>query len=866
MEASKEGEMPSETAPETLPTEIKEERKKFPMLLAVIIVVILIIAAVGAAFGLGLFKAKKHEKLPPLAGASATSDTNILIGGQVNFSSTAKVQQTGATLTNITWYFGDGTVVGGLLTTTSHVYKYGGFYWVYQVVKDSNNLTASNEASMIRVTVQYYNPKDVKVWDNATHPNAVLGANNDVIPQNTTVTFNVSGTYGVGGWSWKNASNHSEGQNKFSGWANLTSLKLDYGDGSAVKTITNADKNVTTHEYTTAGHYVAILNATSVNKNPYQTNTVYTQVERTIHVLKPGESTGTVKNPNSFTEVTIGGPQTLDPAIDYETAGGNILQNVYETLLWYDKNTTTLVPWLATAIPTVANGGISVDGLTYTFTIKDGIKFHDNTTMTASDVVFSVQRALRMHDASGPIWMVQAVLDDYLGAFVGTNTNVSKYLAQSYNASWIYNYLIAQTGGLAHVINQADANAVAAMAVQKVATNKVQFKLTHVYPAFLAITAYTIMDVVSQNFTKTHDLNETCLGTGPYKFVSWQHGASIHLTKWASYWGTPAKIPDVYILSSNDVNARLLMLQAGDADYIYLPIANEAAVNGNSNYIQDRSSSFNVAFFVFNYWIDSATANSQWGGVEITDGFFQSVHMRLAFSHLFNASQFIHSVQHDNALPLNGVVPKGLQGYNASVPAFAYDLAAAKAEMEQVANPNHPGQNYFQTGFTIPLFFNAGNTARQTACQVMQQGLELLSGLAGAGAMSATVNGLDWGSAYLPAMQTPHNFMPAWVVGWAPDYADPDDYAFPFLATHGTYPIGSSYNNSTINSLVLAAGVELNMQVRTGMYKNLSAYIHEDPPYIFISQPNLFIVMRSWVKGEYSNPMWSDMYYAILSK
>jgi peptide/nickel transport system substrate-binding protein len=374
------------------------------------------------------------------------------------------------------------------------------------------------------------------------------------------------------------------------------------------------------------------------------------------------------------------------------------------------------------------------------------------------------------------------------------------------------------------------------------------------------------MDVVSQNFTKTHDLNETCLGTGPYSFVSWQHGASIHLKAWNSYWGTKAKLADVYILSSNDVNARLLMLQAGDADYIYLPIANEAAVNGNSNYQQDRSPSLNVAFFVFNYNMDSATANSQWGGVEMTDNFFQSVHMRLAFEHLFNASQFIHSVQHDNAIALNGVVPKGLPGYNASVPSFTYDLTAAKNEMMQVPNPNHPGQSYFDTGFTIPLFFNAGNTARQTACQVMQQGLQLLSGLAGAGPMSATVNGLDWGSAYLPTMQTPHNFMSAWVVGWAPDYADADDYAFPFLATGGTYPIGSSYNNASINSLVLAAGVELNMDVRTGMYMNLSASIHEDPPYIFISQPNLFIVMRSWVKGEYSNPMWSDMYYSILSK
>jgi flagellar basal body-associated protein FliL len=86
MEASKEGEMPSETAPETLPTEIKEERKKFPMLLAVIIVIILVIAALGAAFGLGLFgKKKEATNLAPTAGARADV-TTIAIGGTVHFS------------------------------------------------------------------------------------------------------------------------------------------------------------------------------------------------------------------------------------------------------------------------------------------------------------------------------------------------------------------------------------------------------------------------------------------------------------------------------------------------------------------------------------------------------------------------------------------------------------------------------------------------------------------------------------------------------------------------------------------------------------------------------------------------------------
>ena len=76
-----------------------------------------------------------------------------------------------------------------------------------------------------------------------------------------------------------------------------------------------------------------------------------------------------------------GNPEYLDPAIDYETAGGEVLQNVYETLIFYDgASADTIRPACsATEVPTVENGGISADGLTYIFHIRENVKFHDGT-------------------------------------------------------------------------------------------------------------------------------------------------------------------------------------------------------------------------------------------------------------------------------------------------------------------------------------------------------------------------------------------------------------------------------------------------------------------------------------------------------
>lgn len=74
-----------------------------------------------------------------------------------------------------------------------------------------------------------------------------------------------------------------------------------------------------------------------------------------------------VKNPDTITYATIGDPESLDPSWAYDTASGTVIFNVYETLLFLKKDSTTeFVPMLATS------WDISSDGLTYTFHILRG--------------------------------------------------------------------------------------------------------------------------------------------------------------------------------------------------------------------------------------------------------------------------------------------------------------------------------------------------------------------------------------------------------------------------------------------------------------------------------------------------------------
>ena len=101
-----------------------------------------------------------------------------------------------------------------------------------------------------------------------------------------------------------------------------------------------------------------------------------------------------VKNPDTFVKLTAGDPESLDPAYAYDTASEEIIYpNVYETLIGYDGSVLSRYrPVLSSAVPSLANGLISKDGLTYTFPIRKGVKFHEGGEVTPEDVRYSILR------------------------------------------------------------------------------------------------------------------------------------------------------------------------------------------------------------------------------------------------------------------------------------------------------------------------------------------------------------------------------------------------------------------------------------------------------------------------------------------
>jgi peptide/nickel transport system substrate-binding protein len=391
------------------------------------------------------------------------------------------------------------------------------------------------------------------------------------------------------------------------------------------------------------------------------------------------KTAGTTSNPvdrYTFGEIS-GNPDYFDPAQDYETAGGEVLQNVFETLVFYNGSSASeFIPMLATEVPTIANGGISTSGLNYTFHIREGVKFHDNASvLTAQDVKFSFQRELKLNDPNGPAWILGEVLVP----------NYYSYGAGSFNST---------TGVLSGGI---DNQTVFDQHMWVINSTTIQFNLTQNDPAFVSRLAFNSASIVSLNNTNAHSanlsysqaaftyVNHNPIGTGPYKFVEFVADSHVAMDRNDQYWRAPAKIQHILLQQVPTDNARVSGLLDGTYDGAIVPRAVQETLYGAAGVELTNSSSWNVNFLGLNQDINTSALNPTLN--DIPAGFFKDLKVRQAFAHAFDFNTFNTQVLKGTAIQPNGVVPLGMFGYNADIPQYAFNLTTAKALLKSAALP-----------------------------------------------------------------------------------------------------------------------------------------------------------------------------------
>ncbi len=603
-------------------------------------------------------------------------------------------------------------------------------------------------------------------------------------------------------------------------------------------------------------------------------------------------------DPTTFTLVTIGEPDTFDPAWNYETAGGEILQNTYETLVFFEREKPNVfIPQLA------SEWTLSDDGLTYTFTIREGVTFHSGSALTPEDVVYTFQRGL----LQGGTWSPQFLLTEPLFG-VGISD-----IAE----------LVDPTGTLDDdVAGLAAADPAALLAacerVQQVIVDNgdgtVSFHLAQPWGPFLDTIAQTWGSITEkawaiengtwdgdcatwQNFygvdSSNTPLREIENGTGPYVLDHWTHGEEIVLTRYDNYWRTepmweggpsgPAALERILIRSVDEWGTRFAMIQAGDADFGYVPRANVAQIDpmvGERCAYNAETAGFDCAptenpngplrlfigypgvfredvYFVFDIETEGGNpylGSGQLDGNGIPADFFSDEHVRRAFEYCFDYDAFIDEALVGEGVPAVGYLVPGTIGWDPEGPHFTFDQDQCQAEIE-LAWDGAVAEN----GFRLQIGYNTGNVTRRTVAEILQTTFAEIDER-----YQIEIIGLPWPT-LLGSIRASR--VPVFVSGWQEDFHDPHSWARPILV--GTYAIRQRLPEemmTEMTALVNQGVAEVDREVRADIYQQLTQMDYDNMVAIRLPIATGRHYEQRWVQGYYYNPVYSGFYYYAYTK
>ena len=353
-----------------------------------------------------------------------------------------------------------------------------------------------------------------------------------------------------------------------------------------------------------------------------------------------------IKNPDTFVLEDYGTVQTIDPACAYDNVSRQRIMNLYEPLITFDGSSTdAFVPVLAEEVPTVANGGITDGGKTYTFKIRKGVSFHNGNKLTPEDVEYSLKRHMIVDQDGGPMWMM-------LSALVGENSTRDK------------------SGTLKPGIFKKIDESI------EVKGDSVVLHLPKPFPPLLAVLAYSYGGIIIdkewsiehgcwdgniKNALKYNNpafgaepLHSIENGTAPYTILNWEPSKTFIFKRFEEYWGKKPALKTAIIRYNKEWSSRKLTLQNGDADRVQVDAQYLSEVENMKGVVIHSVPQLSVSAALFcqrvNPEANPNIGSGKLDGQGIPPTFFSDIHVRKAFLHAFDRKTYAKDVWGDRVV------------------------------------------------------------------------------------------------------------------------------------------------------------------------------------------------------------------------
>jgi ABC-type transport system substrate-binding protein len=398
-------------------------------------------------------------------------------------------------------------------------------------------------------------------------------------------------------------------------------------------------------------------------------------------------------------------PTTLDPARVEDGNTIDLLMQVYNGLMQWNTD-NKLSPDLAESWST-SNGG-----RTYTFKIREGVKFHNGRALTAHDLEYSIKRSLDPKTAS-PVAM------SYLNDIVG---------APAFHA------------GTASTLEGVQAPDDRTLKIT-IDAPKAYFLSKLTYP-----TAYA---VCKEEIEKTNGevTDQSMVGTGPFKLTEYRRGDRLILEANPDYWEGAPKLARMERRILLDNNTRRDKFEAGELDITDISMQMYRAdkdAPGTADKIKtfQRPSVYYMAL------------NQNFGP-------FKDRRVRQAFAHAINKDQILATVHEGVPQRAEGIVPNGVPGFDPNFKGLPYDPEKAKKLLAEAGYPG--GQNFPP----LKLSFRAGQDDVRNTAVALSGDIEKNLGI------RCELDETEWAT-FLQRRN--RGELPFSFLRWAADYLDPQNF------------------------------------------------------------------------------------------
>ncbi|MBA1334435.1 MAG: Dipeptide-binding ABC transporter, periplasmic substrate-binding component [Firmicutes bacterium] len=507
-----------------------------------------------------------------------------------------------------------------------------------------------------------------------------------------------------------------------------------------------------------------------------------------------------------FRMAVMSDPPDLDPVHATDTSSSRVLYQLFEMLVDLDSE-GEIVPNLA------ESWTISPDGLTYTFKLRQGVKFHattENGTPTANG-----GRAVTAEDW---VWTFNYI------------TNPKTNSERAYFLDMIKGYQDYQEGKTDHLAG-----------VRAIDDSTLEITLEYAFSPFIAVLAYNTFVVLPKEDVEKWgaEFNFHPVGTGPFKFEEWVQDDRVVLSKNENYWRTDADGNQLPYLDGiefkviNDLTMEWTEFTLGNF---------ESIEELDDPYYHEALSKYPDSFF------ERPQMGTYYYGMNVTlEPFKDNKKLRQALNYAIDRQGLIDLVRNGRATPAKGVLPPGMFGYNENLVGYEYNPEKAKQLLAEAGYPN---------GVKLTLQYNSSDAHKRIA-EALQQQLKQIG-------IDMELKNVDWG-AHLDSVE--RSEVPFFRMGWVVDYPDPDNFLYVLLHTDNFGPNGNytRFSNPEFDRLTKEARVESDPEKRRKMYQEAEQIVVEEAPWLFIYHYTTHQLLQPYVKG-YELPSfgaYSAKYYDV---